>query len=331
MLVNRATRADARGRSRRRGARSSTFPQHAELGRGDAAAAAGERQPRACLHVHRPLRPGRVVPRARARASCRRRTIRTSRVALESTGVLLDWMRGRWVGLEARARELAHAMRGRPARVRRGGARARAACSLARGSSSRRRPTSESARERRTDRRLGAVVAAAAGGLARLLTSRAATPSGRRAGARRARAGQGEGDLGMGRGRRSRRGRGAPRARTATRRRRAHRRDRDGAARAGRARRRGGAAASAGRFWPRTRDGPSAAARALRARAERAWLALPRPYEAARCREARAQLLLGSAERDGKDLLFGRARGSSRRSARRGTPPASAGRCASTA
>jgi DNA-binding CsgD family transcriptional regulator len=46
------------------------------------------------------------------------------------------------------------------------------------------------------------------------------------------------------------------------------------------------------------------AARAF-ARVERSWLALPRPYEAARCLEARALLLLSSGDERGKDLLLG--------------------------
>jgi DNA-binding CsgD family transcriptional regulator len=46
------------------------------------------------------------------------------------------------------------------------------------------------------------------------------------------------------------------------------------------------------------------AARAF-ARSERAWLALPRPYEAARCREDRALLLLSTGQERGKDLLLG--------------------------
>lgn len=41
------------------------------------------------------------------------------------------------------------------------------------------------------------------------------------------------------------------------------------------------------------------------AQAERAWLALPRPYEAARCREARALLLLSLGQKRGKELLLG--------------------------
>ena len=45
------------------------------------------------------------------------------------------------------------------------------------------------------------------------------------------------------------------------------------------------------------------AARAF-ARVERSWLALPRPYEAARCREARALLLHSSGEERSKDLLL---------------------------
>jgi DNA-binding CsgD family transcriptional regulator len=46
------------------------------------------------------------------------------------------------------------------------------------------------------------------------------------------------------------------------------------------------------------------AARAF-ARCERAWLALPRPYEAARCREERGLLLLACGQQRGKELLLG--------------------------
>ena len=41
------------------------------------------------------------------------------------------------------------------------------------------------------------------------------------------------------------------------------------------------------------------------ARAERAWLALPRPYDGARCREARALSLLSLGQQRGKNVLFG--------------------------
>ena len=222
-------------------------------------------------------------------------------LSLESTGILLDWMRGPWVGLEARARELTHAMPDVPLVC----AEAELVLGLllvARGEILAARTHLKSALEVGSTGGSVPIVVAAAGGLARLRLARgdaddaseqalAALDLVRDKGiwvwsaevapvaveallalGRRRDAAELAGEIATGL-----RGRDAPAGQAAL----------QGC--------RALLAADEGR--------PERAARGF-LRAERAWLALPRPYEAAQRREARAHLLIGASEQDGKELLF---------------------------
>jgi DNA-binding CsgD family transcriptional regulator len=223
-------------------------------------------------------------------------------VALDSTTVLLDWARGRWTALEARARRLSQASED----VRLVFAEAELVLGhllAARGELLEARTHLCSAAEAGRTGGSVAVVAAAAGGLARLDLARGdaraaaehalaalelvrakgiwvwaadVAPVATEALLARARADEAEAvvrEVAKGLRRRD-----APAAFAAL-----------GVCRA---------------LLLRARGRADQAARAF-ARAERAWLALPRPYEAARCREARALLLLSSGQERGKDLLLG--------------------------
>jgi len=222
-------------------------------------------------------------------------------VALESTGVLLDWMRGEWTGLEARARKLSQATED----VRLVFAEAELVLGhllAARGELREARTHLRFARD--TGRTGGsvAVVAAAAGALARLDLGR---------GDERAAAEQALAALELVRAK------GiwvwaaevapvAVEALLAS----GRRDEAEGLIRevAKGLRRRDAPAAFAALGACRAlllhdEGRVEQAARAL-ARVERSWLALPRPYEAARCREARALLLHSSGEERSKDLLL---------------------------
>ena len=221
--------------------------------------------------------------------------------ALESTAVLLDWTVGRWDGLDARLRALTHADEDVPLVF----AEAELVLGLlllARGEILAAKGHLESAREVGSTGGSVPVVVAASGGLARLLLARGDS----RKAAEQALAAfelverkdvwvwaaevapvateallaldrQAEAVELVGRVTRGLRGRDAPAAH---------------------------AALCVCRALLASAEGrPEQAVRGFR-RAERLWIALPRPYDAARCREASAQLLLASAEDQGKELLF---------------------------
>jgi DNA-binding NarL/FixJ family response regulator len=223
-------------------------------------------------------------------------------VALDSTSVLLDYLRGRWSGLEARADELIRSEQDVPLVV----AEVELVLGLlqlARGEIKAAKTHLEAARAVGSTGGSVPVVAAAEGGLARLALARGdAEKASERALAglelverkgvwvwaaeiapvatkalitlgRRAEAVELEAAVSTGL-----RGRDAP------------------AAKAALCLCRAQVAASA--------EASEQASRAFR-RAERMWASLPRPYEAAQCREARAEVLLScGAEDEGKELLF---------------------------
>ncbi|HKE50221.1 MAG TPA: LuxR C-terminal-related transcriptional regulator, partial [Actinomycetes bacterium] len=223
-------------------------------------------------------------------------------LSLESTEVLLDWMRGRWAGLEARARKLADDGEDVPLVV----AEAKLVLGLlllARGE------IVEATAELASARAIGStggsvpVVVAAAGALARMQLARGDVGAAaedaltaldlvERKGiwvwAAEVAPAAIEALLALGRRAEAvvvtekiahgLRGRDAPAAQ---------------------------AALALCRALLIVADGqaPSGAARAL-LRAERMWRALPRPFDAARCREERAGLLLRSGEPQATDLLL---------------------------
>jgi ATP/maltotriose-dependent transcriptional regulator MalT len=222
-------------------------------------------------------------------------------LSFDSTGVLLDWMRGEWVDLEARSRQLAQAEEDNPL-VFAESDLVLGLLLLARGEILAAKAHLEAAREVGSTGGSVPVVVAAAGGLARLLLARG---DARRAAEQALTAlelveAKGvwvwaadvapvatEALLALGRHADAvqlvrsvaagLRGRDAPAAQAALE-----------VCRA---------------FLARAEGATERAVRALR-RAERAWLALPRPYEAAQCVEARAHLELAAGKRQGMDLLL---------------------------
>ena len=220
-------------------------------------------------------------------------------VSLDATGVLLDWARGRWAGLEGRARRLVQTTGDIP-RVSAEADLVQGSLLLARGE------ILEAGRHLRSARGAGLaggsvpVASAAAGAQARLLLARGdaeraaeealaaleivrgkgiwvwaadVAPAATEALVAAGRPDEAAGlvaEIAAGL-----HGRDAPAARAAL--------------------------SVCGALLERAGHGAEQATRAF-ARAERACLALPRPYEAARCREARG-LLLGESGRNGKDLL----------------------------
>lgn len=221
--------------------------------------------------------------------------------SLESTALLLDWVRGRWDGLEQRSRRLMHAVEDAPLVF----AEAEVVLGLlvlARGEILAAKAHLESARNLGSTGGSVPVVVAATCGLARILLARgdAEGASAEALAALEVVRSKGvwvwaaevapvavEALAALGRGgeaaglvaefAKGLRGRDAP------------------APVAALAACRALLAAAEGR--------PEQAARGFR-RAERAWLALPRPYEVAQCRERRARALLSSGEEQGKDVLF---------------------------
>jgi DNA-binding CsgD family transcriptional regulator len=224
-------------------------------------------------------------------------------LSLESTEVLLDWMRGRWAGLEDRARRLADAGDDVPLVL----AEAKLVLGLlllARGEILAATAELESARTMGSTGGSVPVVVAAAGGLARMHLARsdaeAAAADALAALDLVSRKGiwvwsaevapvavealitlgrQPDAALLAKKIANGLRGRDAPAAQ---------------------------AALWACRALLAEAGGQAAAAQVARAllRTERMWSALPRPFDAARCREARARLLLASDEPRGKELLF---------------------------
>lgn len=222
-------------------------------------------------------------------------------LSLESTGLLLDWMRGRWAGLEARSRNLADVGEDVPLVL----AEAKLVLGLlqlARGEIRTASAQLEAAREVGSTGGSVPVVVAAAGGLARMHLARgdpgraaeqalAAIDLVRSKGiwVWSAEVGPVAIEVLVALGRRDEaamltqkiadglRGRDAPAAQ---------------------------AALSVCRAL--LVDGEARAKHAARAfgRAEYMWRALPRPYDAARCREIRARLVLASGEPRGKELLL---------------------------
>jgi DNA-binding CsgD family transcriptional regulator len=222
-------------------------------------------------------------------------------VALESTSVLLDWARGQWAGLEARARKLSQATEDVPLVF----AEAELVLGLllaARGELLEARAHLCSARETGWTGGSVAVVAAAAGGLAQMDLAR----DDAQAAAEQALPAL---ELVRAKGIWVWAAEVAPAATEALL---ASGRDEDAAGvereLAKGLRRRDAPTASAALSVCRALlvrgDGPAEQAARAFARAERAWLALPRPYEAARCREAQALLRLSSGQLRGKDLLL---------------------------
>ena len=222
-------------------------------------------------------------------------------VALESTCVLLDWARGQWAGLEARARKLSQATEDVPLVF----AEAELVLGLllaSRGELVEARAHLGSAREAGWTGGSVAVVAAAAGGLARMHVARGDA----QAAAEQALAAL---ELVRAKGIWVWAAEVAPVA-TETLLASGRNEEAAGVVRevAKGLRRRDAPTASAAlsvcrALLVRGEGRAEQAARAF-ARAERAWLALPRPYEAACCREARALLLLSSGQQRGKDLLL---------------------------
>jgi DNA-binding CsgD family transcriptional regulator len=222
-------------------------------------------------------------------------------IALESTSVLLDWARGEWAGLEARARKLSHATEDVPLVF----AEAELVLGLllaARGELLEANAHLGAAHEAGSTGGSIPVVAAAAGALARMHLTR----SDAQAAADEALAAL---ELVRTKGIWVWAAEVAPVATEALL---ASGRDDEAAgivrevAKGLRRRDAPAAFAALGVCRALLASGEGRAEQAARglARAERAWLALPRPYEAARCREARALLLVSSGEGRGKALLL---------------------------
>jgi DNA-binding CsgD family transcriptional regulator len=223
-------------------------------------------------------------------------------LSLEATSVLLDWSRGLWAGLEDRARRLSNAADDVPL-VFAEAELVLGLLMLARGELVEAKAHLGSAREVAATGGSVPVVVAAAGGIARLLLARreaheaaeealGALDLVRRKGiwvwateiapiateallasGRKTDAVQLVAEVGKGL-----RGRDAPAAH---------------------------AALNVCRALLLSAGGRAEQAARSFARAERAWLDLPRPYESARCREARSVSLLSVGQPRGKDLLLG--------------------------
>ena len=222
-------------------------------------------------------------------------------VALESTSVLLDWARGQWAGLEARARKLSQAAEEVPL-VFTEAELVLGHLLVARGELLEARAHLGSAREAGWTGGSVPVVAAAAGALARLDLARGDAEAAAEQALAALELVRAKGiwvwaaevapvtvEALLASGREDEAARIVREVARGLR-----RRDAPGAF----------AALSACRALLVGGEGRAEQSARAFARAERAWLALPRPYEAARCREERALLLLSSGQQRGKDLLL---------------------------